>query len=191
MNRTRLISTFLVTGLLAATAWLTAGASPLWAAEPPRTGGMQQFTLITPPRPVPETAFFDAAGKETRLAEYEGRIVLVNFWATWCAPCIRELPSLDRLQAEMGSEDFVVLTISEDRGGAEVAGPFLEKHGWKNLPAAVDKQMALSRAFKLRGMPSTYLIDRESRVVGFLTGPAEWDSEEAKALIRHYLKQRD
>jgi thiol-disulfide isomerase/thioredoxin len=188
MKITRLISTFLVAGLVA-TALVQAGGIPdAQAAGKPRAGGIEQFTLITPPRPVPETGFFDAAGAERTLADFKGRVVLLNFWATWCAPCIRELPSLDRLQAEMGGKDFAVLTISEDRGGADVAGPFLEKHGWTNLPVAVDKHMALSRAFGVRGMPSTFLIDRDGRIVGSLTGPAEWDSEDAKALIRRYIE---
>ena len=152
---------------------------------------MQQFTLNTPPLPVPETRFLDGSGKEVALADFKGRVVLVNFWATWCAPCIRELPSLDRLQAEIGGRDFTVLAINEDRGGAATAAPFLEKHGWKNLAVHADRQMALARALGLRGMPSTYLVDRNGRVVGSLTGVAEWDSEEAKALIRHYLKDSD
>jgi thiol-disulfide isomerase/thioredoxin len=148
---------------------------------------MQQFTLNTPPLPVPVIPFLDAAGKEKTLAEFKGRVVLVNFWATWCAPCIRELPSLDRLQADMGGEDFVVLAVNEDRQGADIAGPFLDKHGWKHLTVNVDRQMALGRAFGVRGMPSTYLIDRKGEVVGSLTGPAEWDSQDAKVLIRHYI----
>ncbi len=148
---------------------------------------MQQFTLNTPPLPVPETRFLDPSGKEVTLADFKGRVVLVNFWATWCAPCIRELPSLDRLQADMGGKDFTVLTINEDRTGAEVAKPFLEKHGWKNLPVNVDRRLALSRALGVHGMPTTFLIDRDGRIVGSLAGAAEWDSKEAKALIRHYL----
>jgi thiol-disulfide isomerase/thioredoxin len=188
MNRTRLISTFLVAGLLAASLWLSAGTPKTRAAEPPRTGGMQQFTLNTPPLPVPETRFRDAAGKEVTLADFRGRVVLVNFWATWCAPCIHEMPSLDRLQAEMGSKDFTVLAINVDRTGVKAATPFLEKHGWKNLAINVDDKMALARAFGVQGMPSTFLVDRDGRIVGTLAGGAEWDSDEAKALIRHYIK---
>jgi len=191
MNGTRLISAFLVAGLLAAALWLSGGATSARAAEPPRAGGMEQFTLNTPPLPVPETPFFDASGKARTLAEFKGRVVLVNFWATWCAPCVHEMPSLDRLQADLGGKDFTVLAINEDRSGAKVATPFLEKHGWKNLTVNVDKQMALSRAFGVRGMPSTFLIDRDSRIVGAFVGPAEWDAAEAKALIRHYLKAGD
>jgi len=194
MNKTRLISTFLA-ALLGAAIILTAphglaeaDAKPT-AVEPPRTGGMEQFTLYIPPLPVPDIRFLDADGKEKTLKDFKGQVVLVNFWATWCAPCIRELPSLDRLQAEMGGKDFTVLAVSVDRGGAETAAPFLEKHGWKNLAVNVDRQMALSRALGVRGMPTTFLVSRSGAVMGLFVGPAEWDSEEAKELIRYYVDE--
>ena len=148
---------------------------------------MEQFTLIDPPLPVPETRFLDADGKEVTLADFNGRVLLVNFWATWCAPCVAELPSLDRLQAEMGVRDFTVLAVNEDRQGAAVAEPFLKKHGIEGLAVHVDRQMALARALGVRGMPATFLVDRSGKVVGSLTGEAVWDSPEAKALIRHYI----
>jgi thiol-disulfide isomerase/thioredoxin len=185
MKRIRLISAFLAA--LAALSWLAQAMPAAFDGEPPRSGGMRQFTLNDPPLPVPETRFLDAAGREMALGDLKGRVLLVNFWATWCAPCVEELPSLDRLQAEMGSKDFAVLAINEDRQGAKAAVPFLEKHGLKNLAVHVDRQMALARALGLRGMPSTYLVDRTGKVVGALVGVAEWDSPEAKALIRHYV----
>ncbi len=181
MKQTRLISTFLAAALA------LAAAAPLSGAEPARTGGMEQFTLNTPPLPVPETRFLDETGKEVSLADFKGRVLLVNFWATWCAPCVEELPSLDRLQGALGSKDFTVLAISEDRQGAATARPFLEKHGLKRLAAHADRQMGLARALGLRGMPSTYLIDRKGNVVGSLTGAAEWDSPAAKELIRRHI----
>jgi thiol-disulfide isomerase/thioredoxin len=182
MKQTRLISTFLAAALM-----LAAATPGLSGAEPAQAGGMEQFTLNNPPLPVPETRFLDAAGKDVALADFKGRVLLVNFWATWCAPCIQELPSLDRLQAEIGGKDFTVLTINEDRQGAAVAGPFLEKHGLKHLGTHADRQMALARALDLHGMPSTYLVDRKGRIVGSLVGPAEWDSPAAKALIRRHI----
>jgi thiol-disulfide isomerase/thioredoxin len=182
MKQTLLISTFLAAALtLAATAPGNAGA------EPAKAGGMEQFTLNNPPRPVPQTRFFDAAGNEVTLAHFKGRALLVNFWATWCGPCIEEMPSLNRLQAELGGKDFTVLTINEDRQGAAVAGPFLQKRGLTNLGVHADRQMALARAFGLQGMPSSYLVDRNGKVIGSFVGPAQWDSPAAKALIRRYL----
>jgi thiol-disulfide isomerase/thioredoxin len=182
MKQTRLISTFLAAALM-----LAAMAPGRTGAEPAKAGGMQQFTLNDPPLPVPETRFLDAAGKEVTLADFKGRALLVNFWATWCGPCVEEMPSLDRLQAALGGKDFTVLTINEDRRGAAVAGPFLEKHGLKHLGIHADRRMALAHAFGLQGMPSSYLIDRHGKLIGSLIGPAEWDSPAAKALIRRYL----
>jgi thiol-disulfide isomerase/thioredoxin len=199
MKKTKSISTFLAAMLsvavLGCAAYLAfphgpAEAAPKSAAvEPPRTGGMEQFTLYIPPLPVPDIAFLDADGKEKTLKEFKGKVVLVNFWATWCAPCIRELPSIDRLQAELSGDDFTVLAINEDRGGAETAAPFLEKLGLKNLTATADKHMALSRAMGVRGMPSTYIVSRTGAIMGVLTGPTEWDSPEAKALIQYYVDE--
>jgi thiol-disulfide isomerase/thioredoxin len=186
MKPTRLISAFLAAALSAALS-LAAPMHEASAAEPPRTGGMQQFTLNNPALPVPETRFTDGAGKEMTLADFKGRVLLVNFWATWCAPCVAEMPSLDRLQAELGGKDFTVLAINEDRQGAAVATPFLEKHKIKSLAVHVDQRMALARALGVRGMPSTFLVDRTGKVVGSLTGEAHWDSPEAKALVKHYM----
>ncbi len=182
MKQTLIISTFLAAALM-----LAATAPGRSGAEPAKAGGMEQFTLNDPPLPVPETRFLDAAGKEVTLADFKGRALLVNFWATWCGPCIEEMPSLDRLQAALGGKDFTVLTINEDRRGAAVAGPFLEKHGLKHLGIHADRQMALARAFGLHGMPSSYLIDRNGKLIGSLVGPAEWDSPAAKAMIRRQL----
>ncbi len=155
---------------------------------PPRSGWMEQFTVIDDRLPAPEVALVDGAGAPVTLADFKGRVILVNFWATWCAPCVREMPSLDRLQAKRGGGDFLVMAVNEDRGGAKVAKPFLEKLGTANLSLYVDKKMALMRALKVRGLPTSFLIDREGRVVGKLEGIAEWDAPEVEALIDYYTK---
>ena len=191
MNKTALISTFLVAVLIGTGVvfWLLGPTSRSTVATPPLDGWMQQFTLNDPPLPVPDTAIRNGDGKPMRLADFKGRVVLVNFWATWCAPCIREMPSLDRLQAAMGSDAFTVLAVNEDRNGAKVAAPFLKKLGIEHLGVNLDDKMALARALGVRGLPASFLIDRNGRVVGALNGIAEWDSDEAKALIRFYVKR--
>jgi thiol-disulfide isomerase/thioredoxin len=148
---------------------------------------VQHFTYTEPARPVPETQFTDAAGDTVTLASFRGQVVLLNFWATWCAPCIREMPALDRLQGDLGGRDFTVLIVSEDRGGAKVAVPFLRKLGLTRLDTYLDPKGALSRAMGLNGLPTTVLIDRDGREVGRVQGAAEWDAPEAKALIRHFM----
>ena len=191
MNRTALISTFLVVVLVGTGVvfWLLGPTTRSTVAMPPLDGWMQQFTLNDPPLPVPDTAVRNGDGDPVRLADFKGRVVLVNFWATWCAPCIREMPSLDRLQAAMGGDGFTVFAVNEDRNGAEVAAPFLEKLGVKNLGINLDDKMAFARSLGVRGLPASFLVDRNGRIVGALHGLAEWDSDEAKALIRFYMER--
>ena len=154
--------------------------------QPPLLGVFKDnFTLLDPPVPAPQNGFTNADGQEITLAAFEGQVVLLNFWATWCAPCVREMPTLDRL----GPEGLAVIAVSQDRGGLAVVAPFVEQLGLKHLKIYLDPRGALSRAFGLGGLPTTLLIDAEGRLVGGLEGPAEWDSEEALALIRFYLDQ--
>lgn len=157
------------------------------AGRPEPRGTVQHFTYTEAPRPVPDTPFLDTAGRALDLSAFEGRVVLLNFWATWCAPCIREMPTLDRLQAALGGPAFTVLVVSEDRGGAKVAVPFLDKLGIERLSTHLDRKGELARAFGLLGLPTTILIDRAGREIGRLQGPAEWDAPEAGELIRHFM----
>lgn len=150
----------------------------------------QDFTFSDPPVPAPSEAFRALHGGEVTLADFRGKVVLVNFWATWCAPCVREMPSLERLHAALEGEDFAVLAISQDRGGAGVVAPFLARLDLQRLPVYLDPKGKLGRAFALKGLPTSFVIDRRGRVVAGLVGPAEWDSAEALAFMRHYLEQR-
>lgn len=164
---------------------------PVAAGGPPTVSGwMQHFSFIDPPRPAPQTPFLVGDGREVALADFRGSVMLVNFWATWCSPCVRELPSLDRLQARLGGEGLLVLAINQDRRGSEVAGPFLKKLGVNQLVVFLDDRMRLGRALGVRGLPWSFLIDRDGNVIGELAGYAKWDTPEGLALIRHYMDQR-
>jgi thiol-disulfide isomerase/thioredoxin len=105
-------------------------------------------------------------------ADWRGRIVVLNFWATWCIPCVAELPSLDRLAAS--APDFAVLAVSADRTGAEVVSPFLKAHGIAHLTTLLDPHMAAGQAFGVAGFPTTLVIDASGRLRGRLEGPADW-----------------
>lgn len=133
---------------------------------------------MAPAEAAPETAYVNAAGAESRLAELAGKVIVLNFWATWCAPCIRELPSLDRLAAALPEEKFAVLALSTDRGGAKKAAPFLRKLEVKHIAADLDPKSALARKLGLRGLPTTFVIDAKGRVIAKLEGIIEWDSQE-------------
>ncbi len=152
-----------------------------------RTGWIKQFTVIEQGGPAPDVKFTNSDGEKVTLADFQGRVLLVNFWATWCAPCVKEMPSLDRLQAKFGSADFQVVAVNEDRGGAKIAGPFLQKIGVFNLALFVDDKMKLMRSLKVRGLPTSFLVNREGRIVGKLAGFFEWDTPKAEALITHYI----
>jgi thiol-disulfide isomerase/thioredoxin len=159
-------------------------------AEPPLQGVFKDnFTLLDPPVLAPQAAFSDATGQDLTLADFKGQVVLLNFWATWCAPCVREMPTLDRVQGQLGGQGLAVVAVSEDRGGLEAVGPFLKQLGVQHLKIYLDPRGTFAREFGLAGLPTTLLIDAEGRLVGGLEGPAEWDSEDALILIRHYLEQ--
>ncbi len=171
---------------------LPAGAqTPAPAAQAPPIEGAfaDNFTLLDPPVPTPLETFATLAGGRARLADFRGRVVLLNFWATWCAPCIREMPALDRLQAALDAEGLEVVAVSIDRGGAKVIRPFAKRLGLRHLGLYHDPKAALFKAFGVTGLPTTFLIDRRGGIVGAYAGAAEWDSPEAIKLIRHYLRQ--
>lgn len=148
---------------------------------------MAAFVFKKEPEPLPDFKFFDGTGAERSLADWRGKVVLLNLWATWCAPCRKEMPALDRLQQALGSEHFEVVALSVDRGGAEVSRKFLDQIDVKALGLYVDPTTRATSQLKAVGLPVTILIDGDGREIGRLTGPAEWDSEDAKRLIRAVL----
>jgi thiol-disulfide isomerase/thioredoxin len=180
-------------GLALIGAALLAAAASAWTWTrvardgPALSGDMRKFELLPAPRPVPEIAFTTLAGEPTGLADFRGRIVLLNLWATWCGPCVEEMPSLERLQGKLGGDTFTVLALSSDRAGARVVEPFLEKLGLSALKPYLDPRGAATRALGVRGLPTTLLLDREGRELGRLEGAAQWDGPAALALLRHYL----
>lgn len=156
-------------------------------ANPLSKGEMAAFVFKKEPEPLPELAFIDGTGAERSLKDWEGRVVLLNLWATWCAPCRKEMPALDRLQQALGSERFEVVALSVDRGGTEKSQTFLDQIGVQALKLYLDPTARATSQLKAVGLPATLLIDGQGREIGRLTGPAEWDSEDAKRLIQAAL----
>ena len=177
---TRLVLAAIVTAFAAQS---SIAATDGKAAEGPAPAG---FEFMEPPRSLPEVAFRAADG-ETSLAAFRGKVVVLNFWATWCAPCVREMPSLDRLQAALGGDDFAVVALSQDRGGMARVADFYEEHGLDNLARYVDTRGDVAAALGLVGLPTTIVIDAQGREVGRMVGPAEWDSPDAIALVKRLL----
>jgi thiol-disulfide isomerase/thioredoxin len=135
------------------------------------------------PQPVPDLSFNDADGKLHRLSGWHGKVVLLNLWATWCAPCKAEMPSLDRLQAKLGSDAFTVLAISQDRTGPEKPASFFTKEGIKHLGFYHDGAGAALAELKSSGLPLTVILDGQGREIARQLGPAEWDSPEVTAAV--------
>ena len=157
-------------------------------ANPASKGKLTAFVSRKTPEALPDIAFQNAAGDRLTLSSFKGRVVLLNLWATWCAPCKEEMPSLDRLQKALGSDTFEVVALSLDRQGTEASRKFLADVKATNLKLYADPTAKQGTALKLIGMPTTILIDKEGRELGRLTGPAEWDSGDAKKLIEAALK---
>ena len=147
-------------------------------------GTMVNFNLLAKPLPVPVIQFRDAKGQKRSLADFRGKVVLVNFWATWCGPCRREMAELDTLQKQLGGRQFAVVAISSDRKGLDVVQKFYREHNIEHLEIFIDKTTKAQRAFGAFGLPTSVLIDAKGQKVGRLVGPAEWASDEAIALIK-------
>jgi thiol-disulfide isomerase/thioredoxin len=141
----------------------------------------------TEPKPAPDLTFLDAEGNEVRLADFQGEVVVLNLWATWCAPCRREMPSLDRLQAKYGGAGLEVIALSLDRGDVAKVREFFEELEITSLAVYHDPTARAGRELGAPGLPTTVVMDRAGREVGRLLGPAEWDSEEALAVIKALL----
>ena len=146
-------------------------------------GGLAKL-VQTDPTPVPDTSFTDPEGGTHSLADYRSTVVLLNFWATWCAPCREEMPSLDALQAELGGDDFQVVAIAAGHNPAPAIEKFLTEAKITNLPVLLDPRQGLARGMGVMGMPVTILIDRDGNEIARLIGGADWASEASKTLIR-------
>ena len=169
--------------LLAAFA-VFASAPPL-SAEPP-----QNFVLRDAPAPVPELQFADGEGQPRTLADFHGKFVLLNLWATWCLPCRKEMPTLDRLQAALGGPDFEVVTLSVDRGGPEVVKKFYADICIRHLALHIDTSSKAGFALATAGLPTTLLIDSRGQELGRLVGPAEWDAPDMLAFLRSIIARK-
>ncbi len=153
-----------------------------WAAA--QAAGLAKLVPVTDAPALPTTTFTDPDGGEHSLADYKGQVVLLNFWATWCAPCRDEMPALDALQAELGGDDFQVVTIATGRNAPDKIDRFFDETGVTNLPVLLDPRQQLARDMGVVGLPVTVLIDANGVEVARLLGDADWASDAAKAVIR-------
>jgi thiol-disulfide isomerase/thioredoxin len=151
-------------------------------ADEPEKIKLGEFIPAASPQPAPEISLADFAGKPVALADFQGKPVLLNLWATWCQPCLKEMPSLAALQAKLGSA-LTVLAVSEDRGGADVVQPFVAAHNLDKLTICLDPKSTAIHAFAARGLPTSFVIDGQGRVLGKVEGGADWGSEAMRAVL--------
>jgi thiol-disulfide isomerase/thioredoxin len=162
---------------LGAAGLIAASLSIAAAQEPSRN-----FIIHEAPKTVAAIQFEDANGRARSLSDFAGKIVLLNIWATWCTPCRKEMPALDRLQTALGGIDFEVVALSIDRR-MDAVRKFFAEVGIQRLAMYLDSSAKATRQLGAVGLPTTLLIDREGREIARLIGPAEWDSPEIVAFI--------
>jgi len=170
--------------LIAGIAAASLGTGKLLAADMP-------MATVDPPKPAPDLQFTDGEGKSRSLAEFKGNVVLLNIWATWCVPCRKEMPTLDRLEAALGGADFEVVPLSIDRKGIEAVNAFYSEIGIQHLgrfvTASSNDAMDKLGVF---GIPATYLIDRHGNIIARKDGPAEWDAPEFVVFFKDTIRKQ-
>ncbi len=168
---------------------LAAPGAGVAAEGPPISGSVQNFDLRGEPVSMPATPFLTASNEQQTLADFNGKVVLVNFWATWCSGSWRELPTLERLQAKLGGDAFSVVIVSQDVEGWQKITPFLKKRRLSFPESYYDEGSKLGGAIGLPPQMGSILIDENGREVGRLEGPADWDTPEAAALIQYFIDE--
>jgi thiol-disulfide isomerase/thioredoxin len=150
-------------------------------------GEIAALALSSEPHPMPELSFTGADGKTVKLADFRGRDLLLNLWATWCVPCRQEMPALDRLQGKRGGPDFLVVAVNIDTARLDRPKAFLQEIGVKNLAFYADNTanvfQVLKQDGKVLGLPTTILVGKDGCDIGTMAGPAQWDSPDALALF--------
>ena len=159
------------------------------SAAPAMLRGEVPLRVWPAPRKLADFHFEDEDGSTVRLADHRGKVLLVNLWATWCPPCRREMPALDRLRATLGGPDFEVLAVSIEPGGAAKVRAFYDETGVKALRVYIDGQGEASAAIRSPAIPTSVLVGRDGMEIGRLLGPAEWDSPAAIELIRERIAE--
>ncbi|QEW18784.1 Cytochrome c biogenesis protein TlpA [Marinibacterium anthonyi] len=173
---------------------LGANTAPAIAAdvatlEALRTGDMKKLNVHSEPKPVSAKPFTREEGGEGQLADYRGQWVVLNFWATWCAPCRKEMPTLSALQAEFGGDDFQVVTLATGRNSPAGVKKFFADEGVDNLPRHMDTKQQVARDMAVLGLPITVILDPEGREIARLQGDADWHSDSARAIVESLLAE--
>lgn len=155
-----------------------------------RTGDMRKLVLHENPRDVSMVEFLAPDGGAS-LKDYAGKIVVVNFWALWCAPCREEMPTLEKLAQEFDPEEFAVVTVATGPNAPPAINAFFEEIQVTTLPKYRDPQSRLARASGVLGLPVTLILNREGREIARMTGTANWHSESAQSIVKHLISKKN
>ena len=169
--------------------WLAAAACGFAVSAAPAWAGGFTFSPYPSPHKLPLSAvhFVNAQGKKMTLADFKGKVVLLNIWATWCPPCVEEMPTLDKLEKVLGSKQFAVVPLSIDKGGVFTVKSFYDDNFISHLPIYVDPTTQALDTLSVLGTPSTILINKQGEEVARTMGPEDWDSPTVIAQLKHYI----
>ena len=152
-------------------------------------GELRGLKIHTESLSLPKFSFQDQLSRTVRVNDFKGSIVVLNLWATWCGPCVKELPSLDLLQSRFSKNKVTILAVSQDKTGAKLVPAFYKKLGIRNLAVHLDPQSDAMTAFRVHGLPTTIIIDQSGREISRLVGAIKWDSEEVESMLRALLSK--
>lgn len=183
LGSSAIAAVLLVIALLGVAAADTPGPERLAEIREMREGSMRKLILHSAPEQRADVPYTDPDGGVRRLSEYRGKHVLVNFWATWCAPCRKEMGALDRLQGALGGDRFEVVTIATSRNPLPAIRRFFAEEGIVGLPVLLDPQSDLAAEYGVISLPLSVVLDAGGREIARLIGDAEWDSDSAMAIL--------
>ncbi len=138
--------------------------------------------------PAPDFTYSGLDGKKVSLSDYRGKVVFINIWATWCTPCVEEMPSMQKLYQKLKGENFEILAVSIDSKGAKVVAPFMKKYQL-TFPALIDYMSTIKRIYKTTGVPESYIIDKDGILAKKVIGPLDWSQPDVLRLFRDMIQK--
>lgn len=184
----KVITVLLLSSLFSLLAGGVAHAYPgMQQATKPMESTVDLINVLPKTFPIEPVAFNDVDGKAIDFSQFKGKIIMVNMWATWCPPCVRELPAIERLATKFKAEDFVLLPISIDAEGKQQVQPFLNSLGMPNFNSYYDQSQSLGDVFPLDTIPATFILDQQGQLIAFVRSYVDWDDAKAVSLIQGFI----